>query len=56
MPAHNKPLAIMAADVNVLTPVLRKNNSDYPSALHWMPPQLQAPKRWVQLKAQKYDI
>ena len=30
MTAHNKPLAYMAADVNTLTPVLRKNVSDYP--------------------------
>ena len=30
MPVDNKPLAIMAADVNSQTSVLRKNISDYP--------------------------
>jgi hypothetical protein len=33
MPALNKPIAYMAADVNTLTPVLRKNISDYPRCL-----------------------
>ena len=30
MPAANKPLAIMAADMKTQTPVLRKNINDYP--------------------------
>ena len=33
MPADNKPIAYMAADANSLTPVLRKNDSDYPKRL-----------------------
>jgi hypothetical protein len=48
MPALNKAFAIMAADVNALTPVPRKNDSDYPSALNLMPPRLQAPERYAQ--------
>jgi hypothetical protein len=30
MPAYNKPLAIMAADVKTHASALRKNVSDYP--------------------------
>jgi len=33
MPIPNKPVAIMAADMNALTPVFRKNVSDYPQHL-----------------------
>jgi len=29
MPAHNKPVAIMAADVIARATVLRKNSSDF---------------------------
>ena len=47
MPAGNKSVAIMAADVNALTPVLRKNVSDYPSALKLKPPRMQSPKRYA---------
>ena len=52
----NKPVAIMAADVNALTPVLRKNVSDYPSILHWMPPQFQSAKRCVTLYTKPYYV
>ena len=47
MPAYNKPVAIMAAEVITQALVLRKNVSDYPSALKLMPPQLQSAKRGV---------
>ena len=47
MPADNKPIAYMAADANYLTPVLRKNDSDYPSALKLKSPRLQPRARWV---------
>ena len=47
MPAPNQPIAIMAADVNAQTLVLRETVSDYPSALLWIPPRLQLPKRCV---------
>ena len=33
MPAYNKPVAIMAADVNTQASVHRKNISDYPHRL-----------------------
>ena len=49
MPAPNKPVAIMAADVKVQTFVLWKNVSDYSNAWHWVPPRLQSAKRCVQL-------
>ena len=48
MPVPNKPLAIMATDVKAHAFVLRKNDSYSLSALHWMPPQSQSPKRWAQ--------
>ena len=37
--AHNKPLAIMAADVKTQVYVLRKNISDYPQCSVLKPPQ-----------------
>ena len=39
MPAPNKPLTIMAADVNIQTSVLRKNINDYTQCSALKPPQ-----------------
>ena len=49
MPATNKPVAIMAADVNAQTSVLRINISYYPHTLNLKPPRMQVPKRWLQV-------
>ena len=45
MPAGNKPLAFMAADVNTQALVLLKTISDYSHTLKLNPPQMQSPKR-----------
>ena len=45
MPAPNKPLTIMAVDVNIQASVLRKNISDYTQCSALKPPQQQSQKR-----------